>query len=164
LNHFMKPRLSLIRLLLLSLVSAGCFQRVPMTAAVPAPATRVVATLTDSGTVAMSNALGAGALEVEGVITNADGNQWTMQMLRVDHRDQRTIEWNRELVTVPRNVITNPSVVVFDKKRTWVAAAGITLGAFLAARAFNLVGGNDEINEGEQPQKSYVPILSGSRK
>ena len=66
-------------------------------------------------------------------------------MMRVDHRDGRSIPWNRELVTFPATTLTKPVVVALNKKKSWIAAAGITVGAFLAASAFGVINiGEDE--------------------
>lgn len=138
------------------MVVGACYKEQPLPTVTPAPATRVAAQLTDSGTVAMGNALGAGALAVEGVVTSADEKAWTLQMLRVDHRDGRSIGWNRELVRFPRNALTNPTVVILDKKTSWLAAGGITVGAFLLARAFNLFGANENNDEVPPPAESVI--------
>lgn len=138
------------------LATAGCYTRAPLTAPVPAPATRIVATLTDSGTVAMGNELGAGALEVEGVVANADVNAWQLLMVRVDHRDGRSISWNREPVRFSPGSLTNAQIVKLDKKRSWLAAGGITVGALILARTFDLLGASEEDDEGEQPQASWI--------
>src|SRR5688500_14543775 len=102
--------------LTLGLLGAGCYKREELRTSTPAQNTRIIADLTDGGTVAMGNALGPGVLEVEGVVTKADETEWTLQMLRADHRDGRSIGWNRELVSFPRTALTNPVVVVYDKK------------------------------------------------
>ena len=139
----------------------ACYQQQPLSAPAPAPATHVVAQLTDSGTVVMGNALGEGVMQVEGIVTNADENNWTMQMLRVEQRGERTIEWNREPVTFPSNVLTNRMMVTLDKKRSYIAAGGILAGAFVLARVFNIVGAND--SEEEQPQPQHIFILGGRK-
>jgi hypothetical protein len=135
----------------------GCYLEQPLTVTPPAPATRIIAQLTDSGTVALSNSIGAGALEVEGVVRSADADTWTLQLVRVDHRDGRTINWNREAVTVRPSLLTNPMVRVLDKKRSWLAAAGITIGAIVLARAFDLLGSPDDEPEEPPPPASLIP-------
>src|SRR5688572_13479339 len=112
-------------------VSAGCYREQPLETLPPSPQTRLIAQLTDSGTVAMSNAIGAGALAVEGVISSADEKAWTMQMLRVDHRDGRVVDWSRESVVFPASTLASPRVKVLDKRRSWLAAGGIVIGAFI---------------------------------
>jgi len=141
----------------LSLTATGCYMRQPLQTEPPPPATRIIADLTDAGTVAMSNALGPGVLEVEGVVTSADGNAWALNMLRADHRDGRSIMWNREPVSFPRSALVNPVVVVFDKKRSLLAAGGITLGAFVLARAFNLIGASEDDDNTTPPAQTRIP-------
>jgi hypothetical protein len=136
--------------------SIGCYLERPLTVT-PLPTTRVIAQLTDSGTVALSNSIGPGALEVEGVVSNADANAWTLQLVRVDHRDGRTINWNREPITVRTSLIANPVVRVLDKRRSWLAAAGITIGAIVLARAFDLFGSPDDEPEPPPPPASLIP-------
>ena len=145
----------------ISAALAACYMERPLETPIPAPATRVLAQLTDSGTVAQANALGAGALAVEGVVTQADAQSWTLQMLRVNHRDGRTIEWNREPVTIPRSQLAQPMVKVLDRKRSWLAAGGIVIGAFVLAQAFDLLGSSDEEGDEPPPPASVVPVNPG---
>jgi hypothetical protein len=139
-------------------LSAGCYREQPLETLPPLPQTRLVAQLTDSGTVAMSNAIGAGALAVEGVIASADEKTWTMQMLRVDHRDGRVIDWKHEPVAFPANVLASPRVKVLDKRRSWLAAGGIVIGAFIVARSFDLIGQGEDDEGGEEPQQIIIPV------
>lgn len=139
-------------------MALGCYTQRPLVQMPPPPSTRIVAQLTDSGTVAMSNAIGAGALAVEGVVSSVDDRQWTLQMINVDHRDGRSIGWNRESVTFPLSALTQTHVKVLDKKKSWLAAGGITLGAFILARSFNLVGASDDGEDGEEPQQIVIPV------
>ena len=141
-----------------ALAASGCYKQEPLRTVPPTPATRIVATLTDSGTVAMGNAIGAGALAVEGVITAANDREWTMQMIRVEHRDGRAIDWNREVVRFPSNVLSEPAVKILDKKRSWMAAGAITIGAFLAARAFNLLGADEAGDDTPVPAETVIPF------
>src|SRR5207248_867880 len=67
---------------------AACYTQRPLTVPVPAVGTQIVASVTDSGVVAMSNALGPGAVEVEGVIAAADASAWELQLVRVDYRGE----------------------------------------------------------------------------
>jgi len=145
-----------VRPLALCLFAGACYQQQPLQTVPPIPATRIVAELTDSGTVVMGNSLGPGALEVEGVVSSANENAWTFQMLRVEHRDGRSVGWNRELVSFPRTSLANPKAVVLDKRRSWLAAGGITIGALLLARAFNLIGADEDEDGTPQPQESVL--------
>ena len=120
---------------------AACYTQGPLTTPVPAPETRIVAQVTDSGVVAMNNALGPGAVEVEGVIAEADADSWRLRMVRVDYRGGTSTLWNRELVSFPRATLFRPTEKRLDKRRTWLAAGIITVTALLAARLFGAIGG-----------------------
>ena len=138
-------------------LATGCYLEKPLTTMPPAPATRIVAQLTDSGTVALGNSIGAGALKLEGVVSQASADAWTLQLIRVDHRDGRTINWNREPVAVRPSLLVNPTVKVLDKRRSWLAAGAITLIAILAASAFDLFGAPDDDPDPEPPPASVIP-------
>jgi hypothetical protein len=139
-------------------VTSACYKEMPLETRPPAPSTRIVAELTDSGTVALAKAIGPGALVVEGVINSADQSSWVLQMLRVDHRDGRSVNWNHELVAFAPNLLTRPTVKVLDRTRSWLAGAGITLGAFILARTFNLFGADDAEEEVPPPPASVIPV------
>ena len=137
--NFMNPNNSLRRYVAFATIAAlftGCYTQYPLGMTVPAPQTRVIAQITDTGTVAMGNAIGPGATEVEGVVAEADANAWKLSMLRVDQRGSASTLWNREVVTFPRYALTNVSAKRLDKRKSWTAAVLIAATAFLAARAF----------------------------
>ena len=150
----------------IALATSACYVERPLQTVPPAPATRIIATVTDSGVVAMSNLIGPGAMLVEGVVSAADESKWTLQMVRVDHRDGRTVSWNREPVTFPRNTLTQPNVKILDRKRSWLAAGGIVVGALILAQSFDLLGSSeDDDTEEPPPQKPVVrvPIPFGGK-
>jgi hypothetical protein len=127
---------------LLTLLPA-CHTRRPLTTPVPAAETQIVAQITDSGVVAMSNALGPGAVEVEGVVAAADAESWELRIVRVDYRNGSSMPWNRELVRFPRSTLANPTEKRLDKRKSWLAAGLITATALLVARLFGVIGGGD---------------------
>ena len=150
----MTPNRSLL-LILLTCATSACYTREPLQTLPPPVGVHVVAQLTDSGTVAMGNAIGNGALEVEGIVTSATESSWSLAMLRVQQRGERTIEWNHEPVTFPSTYLARPVVVTLDKKKSWLAAGGITVGALVLARAFNFIGADDSKDDTPAPQQ-YV--------
>lgn len=117
----------------------------------PEPQTRIVAQVSDSGVIAMSNAIGAGAVEVEGVVTGADAVAWELELLRVDYRGGASVTWHRERVTFPRAALMHASERRYSKQRTWTAAGLIVAGSLLVARLFGALGGNDSDNSGPPP-------------
>jgi hypothetical protein len=131
----------------LSVFSTACYVQRPMTTSVPPIATRIVALVTDTGAVMMSNAIGAGAVEIEGIVVDADAESWKLQMVRVDQRGGFSTRWNREVVTFPRMALTNAQQRVLDKKRSWMLA-GLAIVAVLSSMLFYsdaIGGGNDEV-------------------
>ena len=139
------------------MISLGaCYAQRPL--AVPVPATRVVATVTDSGIVTMSSAIGPGATEVEGVVVSADSSTWTLQLLRVAHRSGNYIVWNREEVTFPRSALTNVTERTLDQKRSLLTAGLITAAAFLIGGLFNAITGGGDDGEQSVPTENVAPV------
>jgi hypothetical protein len=130
----------------------ACYTQQPLETPVPAPATRIIARVTDSGAVALGGAVGSGALEVEGVVATADEVAWNLNLVRVDYRGGTSVIWNRELVTFPRNMLSNVSEKKVSKPRSWLAAGLLTAGAFLASRLFSQLGGDEEGGGEPTPQ------------
>lgn len=139
------------RAALLFLGVAACYTQRPLETPVPAPATRIIARVTDSGAVAIGGPVGPGALEVEGVVATADETVWNLNLLRVDYRGGTSVVWNRELVSFPRNALSNVSEKKLNKPRSWLAAGLITAGAFLASRMFSQLGADEDGGGGVPP-------------
>jgi hypothetical protein len=134
----------------LLLCLSACYTQHPLGAPVPEPGMRIIAQVTDSGTVAMANKIGSGALEVEGVVVAADADVWNLQLLRVDQRGGVSTSWNRELVSFPRYALANSRVKLFSRKRSWMTAGILTASAILAAKLFGAAGA-DEMPGGTPP-------------
>jgi len=130
---------------------SGCYTRGPLTTAVPAPGTRIVAQVTDSGVVALSNALGAGPVEVEGVVAAADDRSWDLQLVRVDYRGGASVLWNRERVSFPRATLAHATQMRLDRGKSWLVAGAVTATALLAARLFGAIGGGETPNPPPPP-------------
>lgn len=126
-----------------TLLLSACYSQEPLHTTVPAPATPIVAQLTDTGSIAMSNTIGPAAVEVEGIVASADGDAWSLQLLRVHHRGGSSVGWNREVVSFPRFAFTNVSVKRLDRTRSWMAGGLVAAGAFALARAFGVASGDD---------------------
>lgn len=96
----------------------------------------------------MAPLLGPGAVEVEGIVSSATDAEWKLHLLRVDHRLAGTVPWNREEVTFPRPMLIQVREKRLSKKRSILAAAGLTGGALLLARIFGVVGVGDDGDPG----------------
>jgi hypothetical protein len=114
----------------------ACYTQHPLTTPVPVLGTQIVAQLTDTGTVLMANQLGPAVTEIEGVVSEADGNSWKLLMTRVEQRGVGSTFWNREAVTFPRFALTRVTQREFDRKRSWLIAGLIATTAIVAARSF----------------------------
>jgi hypothetical protein len=135
---------------------AACYTAHPLEAPLPQPATRIVAQVTDSGTVAMANAIGPGAQEVEAVVSTADSNTWNLSLVRVDHRGGFSVMWNKELVPFPRYALTGVTEKRFDKRKSWMAGGLIAAGAFAAAKLFHALGADENKDTGPIGQTNRV--------
>jgi hypothetical protein len=141
------------------MISLGaCYTQRPLALPVPAVATRIVATVTDSGVVAMSSAIGPGATEVEGVVVSADANSWTLEMLRVDHRGRSSVTWNREHVTFAPDAFTNVTERTLDKKRSLLTAGLITASAVLIGGLFGAITGGGDEGEQSGQTENVAPV------
>ena len=147
----MKSRLAASASAAFTLLAAACYTQKPLDVAVPAPDTRIVAIVTDSGAVALSNTIGPGAMEVEGVVTEADQSQWKVQLLRVDNRFGVSNKWQGQPVIFPSSSLTRTRVKRLDNTRSWLAATGIVAGAFIAAKAFGSAFAGDDPGGGGGP-------------
>jgi hypothetical protein len=130
----------------------ACHTERPLTAAAPAPTSRIIAQVTDTGAVAMASTIGIGAVEVEGVVAEADANAWKLHLLRVDQRGGASTRWNRELVTFPRYALTNAREKKLDKRRSWMIAGVITAALVVGTLLFGsgIIGGGGD-GEPEPP-------------
>lgn len=153
-THPYRPRRSVA---LAVLLLTACYSLDPLQAPAPPPAARIIATLTDTGTVVMANTVGPGASEIEGIVTSADANTWNLNLVRVEHRGGTSVNWNREPVTFPRYALTNPTVKRLDKTRSWMAGALIAAGAFVATRLFGSAGGDEGGGGPPPPPVNRVP-------
>ena len=131
----------------------ACYTTRPLLDATPQPEAQVIAQLTDIGTVEMANAIGPGALEVEGVVARADANSWTLRLLRVDQRGGISTPWNREEVTFPRTALTRVDVKRLDKGKSWMFAGLLTAAAVLAGLSFGVFTiGSEQVPPPPPPQ------------
>lgn len=138
---------------LVLLLQTACYSLQPLELSVPSAETRVVAQLTDQGTVDMSNLIGPSATEVEGIVSRADDQSWTLRLIRVDQRGGTSTPWSREEVVFPRSALTRVSVKRLDKARSWMLAAGITAAAILVGISFGVFTiGTEDTGQPPPPQ------------
>ena len=153
----MKRTTSVVSLFFLAGMTSACYVQRPLATPIPAPHTRIVAQVTDSGAVAVGSRLGPGAVQVEGVVATADESAWNVNLLRVDYRGGTSNTWNRELVTFPRFALSNATERRVNKTRSWLLAGMIGAGAILASRLFSEFS-SGEGDDGEQPPQNTLTL------
>ena len=141
----------------LCIALGGCYAQAPLTTLPPVPNTHLIAQLSDSGMVSMGTALGSGVVGVEGVVERADPETWVLRMVSATQRDGRVIDWNHEAVSFPSRVLIQPEIRKLDKKRSWLAAGGVAVGAFVLARGFALLGGDENKDTNPPPANILIP-------
>lgn len=132
-------------------VLTACYTQRPLVTSVPSPTTRIVARVTDSGVVAMANAIGPAAIQVEGLVAAADANTWDLRLLRVDHRGGASVVWNRELVSFPRFALADPAERRLDRTKSWALAGVIAAGAAILSQVFGAAGGGEIVEPPPPP-------------
>src|SRR3954471_25024286 len=134
-------RLTLARLIALGSLffGAACYRQLPLEGPLPQPQQRIVAQVTDTGVVTMSNLLGPGAQEVEGIVLAADNNTWDLRMLRVDYRGGTSVLWKEEKVRFPRYALSQATERRFSSGRSWLMAAAVTSLALLGAKFLGVI-------------------------
>jgi len=130
-------------------VLAGCYRQLPLETPLPQPNQRIVADVTDTGVVAMSNLLGPGAQEVEGIVVAANNESWDLRVLRVDYRGGTSVTWKAEQVRFPRYALSQATERRFSSGRSWLMAAAVTSLALLGAKFLGVIGGGGD--EGKPP-------------
>jgi hypothetical protein len=135
---------------------AACYAQRPL-GTIPAPATRIVATMTEAGAVAMTNAIGPGSTEVEGMVVSVEADNWTLEMLRVDHRGRNSVRWNGEHVTFPRDAFADVAERALDKKRSWLAVGVIAVSTVLIGGLLGALTGEGDESEPSAPTENVAP-------
>lgn len=135
----------------LFLFLSACYTQRPLQTALPVQASTIIARVTDSGTVAMANAIGPGADVVEGVVSSADATTWNLSVMRVDYRGGSSVNWNHEVVSFPRYALTGVSEKKLDRTKSWLAGGIIAVTAFAAAKLFGALGADENKNPGPPP-------------
>jgi hypothetical protein len=134
--------------LLCSFAVTGCYRAVAVPET-PAPATRIVATLSPAGAEALAATIGADAVEVEGHVVRWSDTEAELELVRVDYRGPRSVLWNRERVVFPVTALRDVRQRTLDTRRTaaFVGAVATTV-TVLAIIFFRFVGGSDEGGNG----------------
>ncbi len=143
---FGRPRRPLFRVaalcsaMLLLLPQAGCYNIHPVTTPEAAVGARVVATLTDAGSVGIASQVGPRVVEVEGVIQQMTADTLQLGVVRTIDRSDMESLWNGEMVRIPVAGIGSLRERQLSTRKSVMAAALIVAGALLLAAAASGVG------------------------
>lgn len=140
----------------------GCYAYLPATS-VPggeaAFAGRTVrVTLTADGTRRVESVLGAGVVEVEGVLERATADSLQLAVRRVATATREQFASTGASVTLPRTVVARTGVQTVSRTRTALVAAGVAaLVASLASLVSASSGGSGSGDTGPSPQPQRLP-------
>ena len=137
----------------LSLGLAGCFAY--ELAPAPPPAGKEVAVeLTSSGSADLADAIGAHATAIRGRLIDTTGGVVSMAVDAVEVRDGDDLQWNGEVVNIPRGAVAQFRERKFSFGRTVLlggAVAGVTVLAYQVGGGINEgtnVGGGGKGGQG----------------
>jgi hypothetical protein len=129
-------------------LTGACYRYAPPSTATPVSGDVVRLDLTTAGMARMSSVLGRDAVAVEGSILAVDDTSYVMSVTGTRQREnQSTLSWAGERVVLPRNAVQSIERRSLDKKKTWLVAGLVVLGA-IAAKAiisgFDAFAGGDD--------------------
>jgi hypothetical protein len=127
-------------LLLAGALSAGCYSYTPLVAPVPEPGTSIAATLTDSGSLALTRYLGPAVSVVRGryVGTSDAGLQIAVSSVLLDGGGE--LPWAGETVTLPGGTVQSLQLRRLSKGRSVLFAGLGVAGVAATVAAFDLIG------------------------
>jgi hypothetical protein len=139
---------SVARVTLLVVFAGACYRYTPAPNTAPASGDIVRLDLTDAGIGRMTSVLGRDAVAVEGSILSVDDSSYVMAVAGTRQREsQSVISWAGERVVIPRNAVQAIERRSLDKKKTWLIAGAILLGA-VALKV--IVSGLDALAGGDE--------------
>jgi hypothetical protein len=126
--------------MLLLLPQAGCYNVHPVATPEAAVGGRVVATLTDAGSVGIASQVGPRIVEVEGVIQRMTADSLHLGVVRTIDRSDIESLWNGETVSIPVSGITSLRERQLSTRKSVLAAALLVVGALMLAAAASGIG------------------------
>jgi hypothetical protein len=126
--------------MLLLLPQAGCYNVRPVATPDAGVGSRVVAMLTDAGSVGVAGQVGPRVVEVEGVIQQMTADTLQLGVVRTIDRSDIESLWNGETVRIPVSGIQSLRERQLSTRKSVLAAALIVVGALLLAAAASGLG------------------------
>jgi hypothetical protein len=114
--------------------SLGCYRLIPISPNEPPNGRRISAALSDQASLDLRGRIGPDVRRVEGDVAGVRGDSLELRLRRVEQRSGLSVEWRGEPVTFARRDLSGFAERRIDRRRSWLAAAGVAaLGAALTA-------------------------------
>jgi hypothetical protein len=138
-------------ILIISVVTAGCYNYNALTTPSPEPGSYVAVTLTDSGSQELARYLGPNVFVVRGRYLGDSDRGLLVSVSSVELKRGNELSWEGETVALPNGTIASLDVRRLAKGRS-ILLAGVGAGGLVAATlAFTLNGGGSPLGPGRPP-------------
>lgn len=123
-------------MIVVAFASSACYA----TAAQPVTASlverRVEFVVSDEGRIALRNQVGPGVGKLEGRVVRQDDSSWTLRVYRLTAISGESFAWTGESVELPVRAVQSVASRDFDRRATFLVAAGVTgaVAAFVWSR------------------------------
>ncbi|MBC7790944.1 MAG: hypothetical protein H7Z74_13440 [Anaerolineae bacterium] len=138
-----------LAIVLVACLAQGCYAYIPVSTASPAVGANVRATLTDSGTAALSGYLGARIASVDGRLQSSTDSSLTLAVAVVRSRTADESFWKGERITLRRDLIATVEQRRLSRPRTALSLGGAL--AVIATAAVVSGGKNGGSPGGDRP-------------
>ena len=135
-------------ILIVTVVTAGCYNYNVLSPPRPEPGSYVAVTLTDSGSTELARYLGPNVFVVRGRYLGDSDRGFLISVASVELKRGNELSWEGETVVLPNGTIASLDVRRLAKGRS-ILLAGVGAGGLVAATlAFTLNGGGTSLGPG----------------
>ncbi|MGQ0643571.1 MAG: hypothetical protein ACT4P6_22720 [Gemmatimonadaceae bacterium] len=146
------PRGSLYSMIPVALLlSVGCYNYVPISAAAPPLGSEFRAQLTEEGSARLTPLLGAQVALVEGRVSGTNDSAYVVSISATTNRAQQQTFWTGESITLPRSTVQAIEARKLDRRKTWLIAAAGVIGGLVTAQIFGWGGSASGTDGGGGP-------------
>ena len=119
--------------LLLGLALSGCYRYVPAASAPITTGDDVRLTLSLAGTARLAPILGERTTRLSGRILADNASEFAVAVDRTFKDDTIAVVWERDRVTIPRELIAHTERRVLDRRQTMLMTGGVIVSAVVSA-------------------------------
>lgn len=141
--------------MILVLLVPGCYRYQPLETPTPAAGTRVVADLTNAGTLELASQIGPGIASLRGAVVECDQEALLIALSSVLGRNEQETFWSGEQVRIPRTAVARVQQRRFALGKSFLFGGTVVGGLLAAVRAFQGDGSGGGVTGGgggPQPQ------------